>query len=94
MIKVPERFMKEVIPFIQEACEIIDGQWGKQRTYDEMVGDGIVVKGVTEFVNMFPQYKVFTQAQENKRFQAEKEAEVQAKRDVRDDCITVEIDEE
>ena len=73
MIQVPEDMMKEIIPFVQESCEILDAHFGTQRTYDQMVGDGIVVKGVTEFVNMFPQYKVWTQSQENQKFAKEQE---------------------
>jgi hypothetical protein len=91
-IEVPEEFMKEVIPFIQESCEIMDGIFGTGRTYDQMVGDGVVVKGVTEFVNMFPQYKVWTQAQENQKFAKEQEAIQEANRLERDGIIDAEID--
>ncbi len=94
MIEVPEEMMKHVIPYIQESVEIIDGEFGQGRTYDKMVEDGVIVEGVTEFVEMFSQYKVFTQAQENVRFQKEQEAIQDANRDERDDVITVEIEDE
>ena len=93
MIQVPDEMMKHVIPFIQESIEIIDAEFGKQRTYDQMVGEGVIVEGVTEFVNMFPQYKVWTQAQENVKFQQEQELIQQSNRDDRDDVITVDIEE-
>ena len=91
MIEVPEEMMKHVIPFIQESVEIIDAEFGKGRTYDMMVEDGVLIEGVTEFVAMFSQYKVFTQAQENVRFQIEQEALQQDNRDDRDGVITCEI---
>ena len=93
MIEVPEEMMKHVIPFIQEAVEIMDGEYGQGRTFDKMVEDGVVVEGVTEFVEMFKEYKVWTQAQENVRFQKEQEAIQDANRDERDDVITVELEE-
>ncbi len=93
MIEVPEEMMKHVIPFIQESVEIIDAEFGQQRTYDKMVEDGVVVEGVTDFVEMFKEYKVWTQAQENVRFQEEQEALQQDNRDERDDVITVELEE-
>ena len=92
MIEVPEEFMKEIIPFIQESCEIIDGHFGLARTYDQMVGEGVIVKGVTEFVNMFPQYKAWTQAQENQKFAKDKEAEQDSNRLARDGIIEAEIE--
>jgi len=93
MIEVPEEYMKHVIPFIQEAVEIMDGEYGQGRTFDKMVEDGVVVEGVTDFVEMFKEYKVWTQAQENGRFQKEQEAIQDANRDERDDVITVELEE-
>lgn len=92
MIEVPEELMVHVVPFIQESCEIIDGQWGKGRTYDDMVKEGIVVEGVTEFVDMFSQYKVWTHAQEQKRFALEKQEEMRRKKDDRDGIIEVEVE--
>ena len=94
MIEVPREMMKHVIPFIQESVEIIDGEFGKNRTYDKMVEDGVLIEGVTDFVAMFSQYKVFTQAQENVRFQKEQEAIQDANRDDRDGIIEVEIEDE
>ena len=93
MIEVPREMMKHVIPFIQESVEIIDAEFGKQRTYDKMVEDGVVIEGVSDFVEMFKEYKVWTQAQENVRFQVEQEALQQDNRDDRDGVISVEIEE-
>ena len=57
-----------------------------------MVGDGVIVKGVTEFVNQFPQYKVWTHAQEQQKFAKDKEAEIDSKRLERDGILEAEIE--
>ncbi len=94
MIEVPEEYMIHVVPFIQEAVEIMDGEYGQGRTFDKMVEDGVVVEGVTDFVEMFKEYKVWTQAQENVRFQKEQEAIQEANKDERDGVITCEVVED
>ena len=90
---VPNELMRHVVPFIQEAVEIIDAEFGKQRTYDKMVEDGVVIDGVSEFVEKFKEFKVWTQAQDNVKFKEEQEKLLQDNRDDRDDVITVEVEE-
>jgi len=93
-VTIPERLVEPIVGFIAEALEIIDGEWGKKRTYEELEDDGLVIEDIKTFMNKFRSYRPITQAQENKRFERDKEAEQQANRDDRDGVITVDVEEE
>ncbi len=93
MIKVPEKLMEPVVGFIAEAMELIDGEWGKKRTYEELLEDNLVIPDIADFMDRYQAYRPTTQAQENQRFEAEQEAIQDANRDERDDIITVQVEE-
>ena len=92
-VNIPERLLEPVVGFIAEAMEIIDGEWGKKRTYEELERDGLVIEDIRAFMSKFREYRPITQAQENKRFEKEQLAIQEANKDDRDGIITVEVEE-
>ena len=88
-VNVPERLIEPVVGFIAESLEIIDGEWGKKRTYEQLEEAGLVVEDIKAFMTKFKEYRPVTQAQQN----LITEEEEKDKRLEENGVLTVEIEE-
>ena len=68
-MEISKEELEQITGFIAESLEIIDGEWGAQRCYDQMASEGVPQPWIIDFMDKHKEHRPWTQTQENQKIE-------------------------